>query len=394
MPNQFLNAKGVQQVFERIQIILSKNEAEEVLADVRRHFNGRFECSFKDFLDFMTRRRINSAFSDKGFVDPMIAQCCQVLAKSANTYDISFEQIFNIFDSDRRGILPKDIFMKCLQGMELGIAAEDLNEFFNFMDDKSTNALTKLQFVDSVTFVTSKIGGGNKLEQALSQGVNQTKKGHSVKQQVFNILKKLSDAIQNKRLAMRQVIGIFDQGRTGYVSRAEFAQTVKGFEGGITLDEARVLMAFFDDRNTGKLSVVEIVRTLQEIMSTQSGGGLYAFMQVQPILQKIINELAIDCDKFFDEVAELNEQQPEEDSRQRRRAATHVVGLSKRLLYQQLQRYGVQLDEDEKTLINTVFSLADYPDKFDYERLDAAFEGVQQQLYAQGKLAIALIGLQ
>jgi hypothetical protein len=30
-------------------------------------------------------------------------------------------------------------------------------------------------------------------------------------------------------------------------------------------------------------------------------------MQVEPILHKIVNELAIDCDKFFDEVAELNE---------------------------------------------------------------------------------------
>ena len=37
-------------------------------------------------------------------------------------------------------------------------------------------------------------------------------------------------------------------------------------------------MNFFDDKNTGKLSVVEIVRSLQEIMSSQTGGGLYAFM--------------------------------------------------------------------------------------------------------------------
>jgi hypothetical protein len=54
------------------------------------------------------------------------------------------------------------------------------------------------------------------------------------------------------------------------------------------------------------------------------------------------------------------------------------VGLSKRLLYSHLQRYGVQLDEDEKTLINTVFSLNESMEKFDYEKLDAAFEGVQQ----------------
>jgi hypothetical protein len=57
-------------------IILSKNEAEKILADVRKSANGRFECSFKDFIDFMTRKRINVAFFDKGFVDPLIAQCC------------------------------------------------------------------------------------------------------------------------------------------------------------------------------------------------------------------------------------------------------------------------------------------------------------------------------
>lgn len=77
---------------------------------------------------------------------------------------------------------------------------------------------------------------------------------------------------------MRQVIGIFDQSRTGYVSRSEFAQVLKTFEGGISLDEARMLMNFFDDRNTGKISVFDVVKATQEIMSSQSGGGLYAFM--------------------------------------------------------------------------------------------------------------------
>lgn len=61
---------------------------------------------------------------------------------------------------------------------------------------------------------------------------------------------------------MRQVIGIFDQSRTGYISRQEFAQTLKTFEGGVTLEEARILMAFFDDKNTGKISVVEVIKGL------------------------------------------------------------------------------------------------------------------------------------
>lgn len=77
MPNQFINAKGIQQIFEKLQIILSKQEAENILGDLRHAFNNRFECSFKDFIEFMTRKRINSTFFDKGFVDPMIAQCCQ-----------------------------------------------------------------------------------------------------------------------------------------------------------------------------------------------------------------------------------------------------------------------------------------------------------------------------
>ncbi len=54
--------------------------------------------------------------------------------------------------------------MKCMQGMELGIASEDLNEFFNFMDDKNENKISKLQFVDGINFVVTKLGGGSKLE--------------------------------------------------------------------------------------------------------------------------------------------------------------------------------------------------------------------------------------
>lgn len=45
-------------------------------------------------------------------------------------------------------------------------------------------------------------------------------------------------------------------------------------------------------------------------------------------------------------------------------------------MFAHLQKYSVQLGEDEKTLFNTVFAMPESPDKFDYEKLDAAFEGV------------------
>lgn len=73
MPKQLITTKGVQQIFERLDIILTKGEAERMLIDIRKANNGAFEASFKTFIDFMTRKRINVAFVDKGFIDPLIA---------------------------------------------------------------------------------------------------------------------------------------------------------------------------------------------------------------------------------------------------------------------------------------------------------------------------------
>lgn len=52
----------------------------------------------------------------------MIAQCCQQLNKCAITFDVSFAQIFGVFDVEGKGKINKDTFLKCMQGMELGIA--------------------------------------------------------------------------------------------------------------------------------------------------------------------------------------------------------------------------------------------------------------------------------
>jgi hypothetical protein len=77
--------------------------------------------------------------------------------------------------------MQKEIFLKCMQGMELGISIEDLTEFFNYLDDKSQNIISKIQFVDGVSFVTSKLGGGSKLEQAITSGLQASKKGNSLR---------------------------------------------------------------------------------------------------------------------------------------------------------------------------------------------------------------------
>ena len=113
------------------------------------------------------------------------------------------------------------------------------------------------------------------------------------------------------------------------------------------------------------------------------------------MIQKIINQLAIDADNFFDEVANLNdkllEEEPDQESptassapKRRTVAMTRdqMCGLSKRLFFGQLAEYGVSLSEQDKALVCQVFGLEGARDKLDYLKLDQAFEGEQQHLYA------------
>jgi Ca2+-binding EF-hand superfamily protein len=189
---------------------------------------------------------------------------------------------------------------------------------------------------------------------------------------------------------------VLDVNKTGFISRADFSQAIRGLCETITLDQARLLLTFFDERSTGKISVAELVALLQDLLNQQIGGGVYAFMQVRPLVQKIINQLAIDADKFFDDLAEKNDELLKEEAgaqqekpaqgaqKQRSVALTmdQLCGLSKRLFFGQLAEYGVALSEQEKALISQVFGLEAARDKLDYLKLDQAFEGEQQQLYA------------
>ena len=69
------------------------------------------------------------------------------------------------------------------------------------------------------------------------------------------------------------------------------------------------------------------------------------------------------------------------------------MGLSKTIFFRYLTKYGVIPREHEKALISTVFTMHDHDrDKLDYNLIDSAFEGIQQQLYSKGKsLSIALL---
>ena len=152
----------------------------------------------------MTRRRINVAFLERGFVDPILASTCTQVAVIKDQYDLTLERLFEVFCRDKCGASPsidKEEFVESLQAMEIKTSVEDINELFNYIDVAGLNRITKQQFVNSISFITSKIGGGG-IESCMSKGILQAKKNVTNSQLVFRILRSLADGIQQQKLTI------------------------------------------------------------------------------------------------------------------------------------------------------------------------------------------------
>jgi len=55
--------------------------------------------------------------------------------------------------------------------------------------------------------------------------------------------------------------------KTGYLSRAEFASVMHNLSEHLTLENVRVVMNFFDSNQTGKISIFEFLKVVQEILN-------------------------------------------------------------------------------------------------------------------------------
>jgi len=118
-----------------------------------------------------------------------------------------------------------------------------------------------------MTYINQRMGGPSVLEQSMSKGLIQAKKGVNNMQLVFSILKKICEAIERRRLTIKQLNAAMDINKTGYLSRAEFVQVMHNLSESITLDSLRVVMQFLDDKSTGRISVFEFLRVVLEILN-------------------------------------------------------------------------------------------------------------------------------
>ena len=143
---------------------MTEEEAKCIVKDVRLANENRFEITYKDFIDFMTRRRINIAFLERGFIDPILASTCTKISTIKDQYEMTFETMFEIFCVNKNlspQTLTKEDFVISVQAMEIKTAIEDINELFNHIDQDAVNRITKAQFVQSLSYITSKIGAGS-----------------------------------------------------------------------------------------------------------------------------------------------------------------------------------------------------------------------------------------
>jgi len=95
-------------MFEKLQISISSADADYILKDVRKANSGKFECTYKDVIDYLTKRRINVAFLEKGFVDPLLAASVTALTRVREHYELTPEKFFRLLDAESKGSVAKE----------------------------------------------------------------------------------------------------------------------------------------------------------------------------------------------------------------------------------------------------------------------------------------------
>ena len=131
---------------------------------MRKANESKFEITYKDFIDFMTRRRINVAFLERGFIDPILASTYTQIMAIKDQYEITFERLFDIFCRNIGSVSPslsKDEFVESIQAMEIKTSVEDISELFDYIDNTGINRITKQQFVQTISTITAKMGAGS-----------------------------------------------------------------------------------------------------------------------------------------------------------------------------------------------------------------------------------------
>lgn len=99
--NALATSKGLRDSFTKLGVAnISVHEGNYILQQVRRANFGKFHCTYSDVINFLTRKRVNVAFLEKGFVDPLLAASVSQINQLKDEYDLTHYQLFKILAAD------------------------------------------------------------------------------------------------------------------------------------------------------------------------------------------------------------------------------------------------------------------------------------------------------
>lgn len=113
-PQSFITPEAIRDGLNKLQIQLSQEEGKKIIRDVRKFYNDRFEVTLRNLVDFMTKKKINLVFTDKGAIDPLLANTVQAVNKVKDQHELRMEDLFNMLDARKSGTVTKENFVLCL----------------------------------------------------------------------------------------------------------------------------------------------------------------------------------------------------------------------------------------------------------------------------------------
>jgi Ca2+-binding EF-hand superfamily protein len=157
--------------------------------------------------------------------------------------NLSVWQAFAAFDENRDGFISSNEFLKTFKIMELGLTDQEIQKLLLYFDPSKTGMIDYKVFCNQI----QKNSSGSWEE---------------------DIINKVRQRIQEKNLSIKQAFSAFDKNGDGIISANEFIEAFKVMELGLSVQEIKKLLSYFDTSRTGKIDYKLFCNKIQKTSSS------------------------------------------------------------------------------------------------------------------------------
>ncbi len=374
-----ITEKGIRQVFETIDLILSSREIGILHNEIKAGF-GKEQYTYQDFMDFLIRCKIDLSELQKTVCDPGIVLCIQGIIKGLKKCNVNFEKAFELFSRKRKAYIEKLDFIHCIEGMQIGISKDDIVAMFSFMDKLKSNTIKLQDFLQAMSYGQQTAAPMWESEDSKSSS-SKFRSTMDPKLQAGRVLKQLGEVFEKGGYSLKQIGRLLDINGTGIISKTDLTKILRTQEIEIGLSDVRNLISYFETIGNGTLYISDIMKGMQEVLN-QGTSGLCSLMQAKPIIKRIKMEISGDFSNFVDEILKYDKLMEISEKLQSDAVALAELvgnsGIEKRNFYKILTRFGVELSEDEKGILNYAFEFKAMPSYLDTKKVLNLFESLPE----------------